>query len=257
MVTEAIPALIALPRSAEARCLHRNPPATPAGFYRNRLPLLLAIGTLFAFFAIAAAIASGWLLLHWDEPIQRWVESQRTDDLDRFFRQMSGLASTRYVLVLAPLLAVLAWPRCRAVALAVAVAAIARPLLEFTLKEVVGRDRPNLSRMVNGEGFSFPSGHVMAAVALWGLVPVVVGLYTRRRAIWWASVVVSGIIIVFVAASRVYLGVHWFSDALAGLLLGSFFLLGVEAFMGYAHRRHGCGRDKPSNITKADASALP
>jgi undecaprenyl-diphosphatase len=215
----------------------------------------VAVGVLFAFFAIAAATASGWLLLRWDEPIQRWVESQRTDDLDAFFRQVSGLASTRDVLVLAPLLAVLAWPRCRAVAIAVAVAAIARPLLEFTLKEVVGRDRPNSSRMVNGVGFSFPSGHVMAAVALWGLVPVVVGLYTRRRAIWWASVVVSGIIIVLVAASRVYLGVHWFSDALAGLLLGSFFLLGVEAVMGYAHRRQGCGRDEPAGITKVDASA--
>src|SRR5262245_31128201 len=135
MAIEAPATVLELPRSAE-RCLHRNPPATPSGFYRTRLPLLIVVGVLFAFFAIAASIASGWLLLHWDEPIQRWVESQRTDDLDTFFRQVSGLASTRYVLVLAPLLAVLAWPRCRAVAFAVAVAAIARPLLEFTLKEV-------------------------------------------------------------------------------------------------------------------------
>ena len=253
---EAVPVGTEVPRSV-GRCLHRNPPATPAAFYRNRLPLLLAIGALFAFFAIAAATASGWLLLRWDEPIQRWVESQRTDGLDTFFREVSGLASTRDVLILAPLLAALAWPRCRAVAIAIAAAAVARPLLEFTLKEVVGRDRPNLTRMVHGEGYSFPSGHVMAAVALWGLVPVVVGLYTRRRAIWWASAVVSGIIIVLVAGSRVYLGVHWFSDVLAGLLLGSFYLLGVEALVDYLHRRHGCGRDDPAEVTKADASALP
>ena len=144
--------------------------------------------------------------------------------------------------MLGPLLFALAWPRCQAVAIAVAAATVARPLLEFTLKEVVNRDRPDLSRMVDGTGFSFPSGHVMAAVALWGLLPVVVGLYTRRRALWWASVAVAGTIIVLVAASRVYLGVHWFSDAVAGLLLGSFFLLGVEAVLRYAHGRHGCGR---------------
>ena len=258
MAIEATTAL-PLPRAA-APCLHRNPPITPVGFYRTRLPLLAAIGALFAFCAIAAASASGSLLLRWDEPIQRWVESSRTPGLDTFFSNVSGLASTRTVLVLGPLLVLLAWPRCRAVALAVAVATIARPLLEFTLKEIVGRDRPNFSRMVDGTGFSFPSGHVMAAVALWGLVPVIVGLYTRRRVLWWASVVFSGIVIVLVAASRVYLGVHWFSDAIAGLLLGSFFLLGVEALLSYAHRRHGCGRDtgqRDDGVTKAGASARP
>src|SRR5262245_4987207 len=121
MAFEATP--LSLDPPVASLCLHRNPPVTPAGFYRTRLPLLAVIGVLFAFFAIAAASASAWLLLHWDEPIQRWVESQRTDGLDTFFRQVSGLASTRTVIVLAPLLAIIAWPRCRAVAIAVAVAA--------------------------------------------------------------------------------------------------------------------------------------
>jgi undecaprenyl-diphosphatase len=227
--------------SPAAECLHRSPPLTPSAFYRNRLPLLAGIGALLAFLAIAAVSASGSLLLVWDQPIQRAVEASRNATLDSFFLTVSGLAATSAVLVFAPLLFALAWPRCRAVAIAVAAAAVARPLLEFVLKEVVGRARPDLSRMVNGTGYSFPSGHVMAAVALWGLLPVVVGLYTRRRALWWASVAFAATIILLVAASRVYLGVHWFSDALAGLLLGSFFLLGVEAVLHAAHSRHGCG----------------
>ena len=68
----------------------------------------------------------------------------------------------------------------------------------------------------------------MASVALWGLLPVIVGLYTKRRDIWWASVIVSGTLIGFISASRVYLGVHWFSDVVGGLLVGTFFLLGVD-----------------------------
>jgi undecaprenyl-diphosphatase len=254
MSTEATALLASAPVRAKPS-LHGSPPATPSSFYRNRRPLLVAIGALFAFLAVAAASASGSLLLVWDEPIQRAVESSRTAFLDSFFLAVSGLAATSAVLVLAPLLFALAWPRCRAVALAVVTASVARPLLEFVLKEVVERPRPDLSRMVNGTGFSFPSGHVMAAVALWGLLPVVVGLYTRRRALWWASVVVAGTIIVLVAASRVYLGVHWFSDVVAGLLLGSFFLLGVEAVLRFAHQHGGCERTAARTVTPTDASA--
>jgi len=135
---------------------------------------------------------------------------------------------------------VLTWRRCRAVGIAILVAALARPLLEFVLKLVVARDRPDLERLVTGRGFSFPSGHVMAAVALYGLLPLVVALFTRSRVLWWASVVASGLVIAAVAASRVYLGVHWFSDVVGSLLLGSFFLLGVEAVLGYVHRVDGC-----------------
>ena len=50
------------------------------------------------------------------------------------------------------------------------------------IKAIVDRDRPDLERLVNGTGPSFPSGHVMAAAALWGLVPLVVTLYTREPA---------------------------------------------------------------------------
>jgi membrane-associated phospholipid phosphatase len=80
----------------------------------------------------------------------------------------------------------------------------------------------------------------MAAVALWGLLPVVVALYTRRRSIWWASVVVSATLIAGISASRVYLGVHWFSDVVGGLVVGTFFLLGVDTVLIRAHRRYPC-----------------
>jgi undecaprenyl-diphosphatase len=220
--------------------LHRWPPATPSSFYKDRRALLVGVGILFLLFASAAAIHDGWLLLRWDLPIQRFVERHRTDDLTSFFLGASRLGSTVVVVAMSAALTVLTWRRCRAVGIAILVAALARPLLEFVLKLVVARDRPDLERLVTGRGFSFPSGHVMAAVALYGLLPLVVALFTRSRVLWWASVVASGLVIAAVAASRVYLGVHWFSDVVGSLLLGSFFLLGVEAVLGYVHRVDGC-----------------
>jgi undecaprenyl-diphosphatase len=232
--------------------LHEHPPCSPSSFFGPRRHLLAAIGAIFAFLAVAASIANSWLLLRWDEPIQRFVEAHRTPALDTFFLQVSRFGSTLIVLSAGTLLAVLSWRRCRAVAIAVIVATLSRPLLEFVLKALVGRDRPAFGQMVHGRGPSFPSGHVMAAVALWGLLPVVVALFTRSRALWWLSVLFSGVLILAIGASRVYLGVHWPSDVFGGLLLGAFFLLGIEAVLGLAHRVGGCtGTRGP-----ADGSAL-
>jgi undecaprenyl-diphosphatase len=204
--------------------------------------VLFGLGILFVSMAVAGLVSGGALLLVWDEPIQRAVEASRTSLFDGVFRRVSFLGSTVAVLTLGTVLAVIAWRRCRAVGVAVLLAMLSRPLLEFTLKAIVGRDRPDLERMVDGTGPSFPSGHVMAAVALWGLLPLVVSLYTNNRRVWWATALGSAALIVAIGASRTYLGVHWFSDVVGGLIVGAFFLLGTEWVLARQHRRDPCVR---------------
>jgi undecaprenyl-diphosphatase len=219
---------------------HRHPPLTPVSLLLPRRRLLVALLVVLLGLAVAAAVRNGQLLLTWDEPIQRSVEANRTPLLDQVFRKVSFLGSTVMVLTLGALGTAIAWRRCRAVALAVAVATITRPLVEFSFKTSVDRTRPEFEQLVAGTGPSFPSGHVMAAAALWGLAPAVVVLYTRRRAVWAISIAVAGALIVGISASRVYLGVHWFSDVAAGLIVSAFFLLAIEAVFKQAHRRHRC-----------------
>lgn len=220
--------------------VHAALPATPSSVLLPRRPLVLALAVAFTALATAAAVASGDLLLTWDEPIQRAVEARRSAGFDSLFRAVSRLGSTIPVLTLGTVLSVVTWRRCRAVGAAVLVATFARPAVEFVVKALVGRDRPDFERLVPGNGPSFPSGHVLAAVALWGLLPLVVSLYTRRRAVWWASVAVAAALVAAISASRVYLGVHWFSDVTGGLIFGNFLLLGVEAVVHHQHARHPC-----------------
>jgi undecaprenyl-diphosphatase len=247
--------------------VHLDPPLTPASFLLPRRRLLIGMGLALLALALAAAIANGQVLLTWDEPIQRTVEANRTAALDDFFRTVSRLGSTIPVLVIGSALTLVTWRRCPAVAVAVLLAMLSRPLIEFTLKATVDRPRPDFERMVAGNGPSFPSGHPMASVALWGLLPVIVGLYTQRRAIWWASVALSGTLIAGISASRIYLGVHWFSDVIGGLLVGAFFLIGVDTVFKRTHCRYpcqvGCGEtvsseepDEPDGAT-ADTGAEP
>src|SRR5690606_24721507 len=209
--TTAVPAL--------AGHLHAELPATPSSVLLSRPRLVAGLFAAFVTLATGAALWGGELLLTWDEPIQRSVESRRTAFLDDLFLNISRLGSTIPVLVLGAVTAVVAWRRCRAVGTAVLVATVSRPVVEFTVKALVDRERPDFERLVAGNGPSFPSGHVMAAVALWGLMPVVVSLYTHRRAVWWASVAIAAALVAGIAASRVYLGVHWFSDVTGGLIV--------------------------------------
>lgn len=220
--------------------LHGHPPLTPAAVilkYRWTVPLLAAI---FAVLAVLAWRNNGSALRTWDDPVQRWVEGARTEGGDTVFHALSQLGGLTVVVIGLTILLLLLYRRCHSLALVLFVAVIARPPLEFVLKLLINRPRPDLERLVEGTGFSFPSGHVMAAIALWGLVPPVVGLLTHRRRWWWASVIVSGLIVLAVGMSRIYLGVHWLSDVVGAFLLGSLYLLAVEWLLEWHHDRRGC-----------------
>jgi undecaprenyl-diphosphatase len=226
--------------SSPGRPLHDEPPVTPAGLLlRSPVTVPVIVGT-FVVLALLASIAHGTVLLWWDEPIQRWVEAHRSGTLDDFFGYMSRFGGLQVVVAGLALLLVLVWRTCRPLFVLLLAATLARPLIEWTIKALVDRDRPDLERLVGGNGPSFPSGHVMAAIALWGLVPPVVALVTQRRVWWWIATAVSATMILTVAASRVYLGVHWFTDVVAALLFGCIYLLVVEWLFHYGHRRYPC-----------------
>ena len=213
---------------------------TPAGPVTRRPRLAWALFGLLVLAAVIAAIDHGRLFDTWDRPIQEWVESRRNGTLDGFFRAVSRLGSNIVVFPLAALMALLAWFRCRPLAVAIAIAVALRPLFEFVLKDAVGRPRPDLDRMVNGVGYSHPSGHVLATVTLYLLLPAVVALYLGRNRAWQLAWFFVAFLAPAMAVCRVYLGVHWATDATAGLLWGLVYLAAVGTVFDRYHLGY-CG----------------
>ena len=226
--------------SPSARSLHRHPPLTPAGVLMRGRWAAALVAPAFLALAVLAAFDSGAPLRPVDEPVTRALIGLRTPWLDMFVKTISALGGVTVVVAVAVVLLLLVWHQCRALAWTLLAATAARPLLEWALKELVDRQRPDIDRLVPGNGPSFPSGHVMAAIATWGLLPPVVALLTGRRAAWWWSVAISATVITAVAFSRVYLGVHRLTDVLGALLLGAMYLLTVEALLEWHHRRRPC-----------------
>ncbi len=197
--------------------------------------------------ALTARIDHGSLLLTWDEPIQQWVEARRTPALETTFRSFSRLGSNIVIFPSFAVIVLVTARRCRALALALTVAVLVRPAFEFVLKLLVGRDRPDFDRLIDGTGHSFPSGHVLAAVTLWGLLPPLVALATNRRWIWWLATAASGILIIGISASRIYLGVHWFSDIIQGFVLGWLYLTVIETVFVHHHRGRSCSGNRDAS----------
>lgn len=227
---------------------------TPAGPVARRPRVAWSLLGVLVVAAVIAAIDHGRLFDTWDRPIQEWVESNRSGALDQFFRSVSRLGSNIVVFPLAAVMAALAWFRCRPLAVAIVIAVALRPVFEFFLKDVVSRPRPDLDRMVAGVGYSHPSGHVLATVTLYMLVPAVVALYLGRNRVWQATWIFVALLAPAMALCRVYLGVHWFTDAFAGLLWGIVYL----AFVGMVFDRHHigyCGKVFDPNESDAVASA--
>ncbi|WP_052659604.1 phosphatase PAP2 family protein [Bacillus alveayuensis] len=91
------------------------------------------------------------------------------------------------------------------------------------LKQLFLRERPNFHPLIEVGEYSFPSGHTMNSTAIYGLIAYffVQHQYANKK---WVIFLFS-VLIFLIGFSRVYLGVHYVSDVLAGFLAGSFWLL--------------------------------
>ena len=100
-------------------------------------------------------------------------------------------------------------------------------LFNLLFKLLVGRPRPSadlVSVMVHETNCSYPSGHAFFSILLLGFIIYLINQHYKRSLRVLIISWLLGLLILVVGLTRVYLGVHWYSDMLAGFLFGGFFL---------------------------------
>ncbi len=178
--------------------------------------------------ACATVVCGLWVMVHWrlgvvvlDTAINRWSARHVPGWPARVLGALTHLGAAWLVIPALAVTAVADWLRHRRWRL-VAMLAITWPfevLVAGTVRGIVRRPRPTLMPLVSAHGYSFPSGHTAAAAAAWAAIALVIGAGRPR----WARVALVATAVgvtVVVAASRVLLGVHWFSDVIAGAAIG-------------------------------------
>ncbi|HEV8296788.1 MAG TPA: phosphatase PAP2 family protein [Acidimicrobiales bacterium] len=192
---------------------------------------------------IAATAAFGLLLFmvrehlgaaRVDNRAGRWAASHATEHSTEFLRFLTRLGGTEWGLVLLAFVLVVETRRARnrAVISFLLLTVVGQNLIVNGSKFLIDRARPDINRLTGFSSSSFPSGHAAQAAAMFAAFALLLG---RRRS-RTVRAVLAGLavwIAVSVAASRVLLGAHWFTDVLAGLAVGwGWFALVSVAFGG-------------------------
>lgn len=113
-------------------------------------------------------------------------------------------------------------------------------LLNVLLKEIFQRSRPDIVHLVQAGGYSFPSGHAMIATAFYGMLGYLLWVNLRRKSKpAWFVILLTFVLVIAIGTSRVYLGVHYPSDIIAGFAAGGVWLLACVLALNAVRRQEG------------------
>ena len=98
-------------------------------------------------------------------------------------------------------------------------------VLNFILKSILQRPRPTEYRIIEESGYSFPSGHSMISMAFYGFIIYLIYKNIKNKYVKWGLISFLIILITLIGVSRIYLGVHYTSDVIAGFLISISYLI--------------------------------
>ncbi len=172
------------------------------------------------------------------------IRSLHRSWLDPIMVFITNIGDPRVLLVICVSLSVILVLRhYKAEAMTIAIAGFGALGLNFVLKNLFARARPELwSRIVDVTNYSFPSGHAMLSMVMYGLL----GYLLATRFYQWRGVIatISTLLILLIGFSRLYLGVHWFTDVIGGYAAGLVWLVTCILSLEIWRQRHDLTQSK-------------
>lgn len=216
------------------------------------LGLLISIACLLLFAELAESVRESDRLVHFDNALAEELYSRATPNSIRFFQVISFLGSQ-----VVPLIGVIggiifiqrrAWPRL----IFWIIALVGGELLNLILKQIFARARPVfVNPLVIERYFSFPSGHAMMSIIMYGMLVYLLWRLVKNHRLRIVMLFAAVLLVSVIGISRLYLGVHFFSDVIAGFAAGAVWLvtciLALEWWEGRAKYRRNPPDPTPSS----------
>ncbi|MDQ2666912.1 MAG: phosphatase PAP2 family protein [Gemmatimonadota bacterium] len=225
---------------------------------------IIAIAATAAFAELAEHVLAGGTQA-FDVAILQWLHAHQSKPVTALMVEMTYLGTGTVVIVIVGVAALFLWhTEHKHSARLLLAATIGNILLNGVLKLVYHRARPSVFEwQVTAVSSSFPSGHAMSATVVYGTVAY---LLMRLQKHQWAKALTlfaAVFLILLICLTRLYLGVHYPSDVIGGIIVGlgwaSFCMATLEASLVLARRRAPRDvieeRRAPSEVPAAEASA--
>ncbi len=203
---------------------------------------IIAIAATAAFAELAERVLAGGTQA-FDVAILQWLHAHQSKQLTALMVEMTYLGTGTVVIVVVGVAALFLWhTEHKHSARLLLAATVGNILLNWALKLVYHRARPSVFEwQTTAVSSSFPSGHAMSATVVYGTVAY---LLLRLQKHHWAkalTLVTAIVLILLICLTRLYLGVHYPSDVLGGIIVGlawaSFCMATLESSLALARHR--------------------
>ena len=151
------------------------------------------------------------------------VLNLRTDVLTGIMKVITSLGGA-YVLIALTLGSLLVLKN-RRISILITLNLIISTILNFLLKYVIERPRPEGYGLILESGYSFPSGHSMVSMAFYGFIIYLIWKFVKNKNLKYICSALLGLLIISIGFSRIYLGVHYASDVIGGFAISIVYLI--------------------------------
>jgi undecaprenyl-diphosphatase len=199
----------------------------------------LSLGALWLFGGIAEDVIHHDPLTQLDVTVANLLHQHASGTLTEIAKDITLLGSPVFVMGWALIVAVLLLTRKQYLAAGGwAAALIGGGLLDGVLKRIFHRPRPTWDLpILTARGWSFPSGHAMGSLVAYGMLVYLIGrtMEPARRRVALGGC--AAVLVLLIGLSRMYLGVHYFSDVIAGYAAGTVWLTACITGLEIVRRR--------------------
>ena len=171
-------------------------------------------------FLIAAKKVRADELRDFDGKIIDFIQGHITSSLTAFMEGITFFGGKTWIIAAVLILTVLFFFVKRRYAVYLLVTSATGSLLNILLKQLFQRERPDIYPLITVEGYSFPSGHSMGSFIFYISLAVVLSKWSKSKLLDSVIILLFAILIMLIGISRIYLGVHYPSDVIAGFCAG-------------------------------------
>lgn len=182
----------------------------------------IAVITIIIFTIIARNVLMKELF-EFDSIVYQFLVANRNDVLNTVFQIITQLGSATCLVIISIICVIIIKNKKYKITIPANLAIIGA--LNYILKDVFNRPRPNELRIIDEWGYSFPSGHSMASMAFYGYFIYLIYKNVKNKKLRNTLCIILSILILLIGISRIYLGVHYASDVIAGLCFSVAYLI--------------------------------